>query len=106
MAHRPDINEIIENLERQIDELRRDTASVTGAFAERAGGSFQSARDRTRHGYDDAARHMRRAARYARHEGAHMADVAREYPVTVSAATLAAAGLIGLGVWWLFCSDR
>lgn len=101
-----DISKTIEDLERQVHELKRHSARASASLGDRTGEQLEELRHRARHAYGDASRNMRWAARCARRQGEQMADVVKENPVTASTVTLAAAGLIGLGVWWLLSSDR
>jgi hypothetical protein len=105
MADNRNIDEVLSAFERQIRELRKETSRIADSLAER-GIDVDHLRDRGRAAYAGAARGVRRAARYARKEGASVAGTIREHPTTATSA-LAAAGLIGLALWWyLDASDR
>jgi hypothetical protein len=105
MADNRNIDEVLSAFERQIADLRKETSRIADSLAER-GIDMEHLRDRGRAAYDGAARGMRQAARYARKEGTAVAGTIREHPATTTSA-LAAAGLIGLALWWyLDASDR
>jgi len=105
MADNRNIDDVLAAFERQIGDLRKETSRIADSLAER-GFDMDELRERTRAAYGGAARGVRSAARYARREGNAVAGVMREHPTTTTSA-LAAAGLIGLALWWyLDASDR
>lgn len=106
MTHRRDINKMIDNMQRQLHELRRESAYDSNSLTHKAGERLGELGHRARHAYNDTSRNMGWAARRAQNQSAYVADVVRDNPVTASTVTLAAAGLIGLGVWWLVSSDH
>lgn len=106
MTNYPDIEKALSALERQMDELRGEAASLTASLSKRAGVSSDTLRSRMGDLYDGASSGLRRADRYARREGRYLADYAKDNPTTASTAGLAALGLIGIGLWWLLRSDR
>lgn len=106
MTNYPDIEKALSALERQMDELRSEAASLTANLSKRAGMTPDGLRSRVSDLYDGAYSGLRRADRYARREGRYLTDYARDNPATVSTAGLAAVGLIGVGLWWLLRSER
>ena len=110
MKQYPEIDKALSALEKQMDDLRHEASRLTADLSRRTAKDASDLGSRARglsHDlYDGASWGLRRADRYARHEGRHLAELARENPGTVSTAGLAAAGLIGLGIWWLLRSGR
>ena len=110
MTHYPEIDKAIAALERQIDELRQQSSGLAADVSHRASHGAADLRTRarglSRDLYDGASSGWHDADHYARRQARHMADFARENPSAVSTAGLAAAGLIGLGLWWLLRSER
>ena len=105
MTDYPEIDKAIASLERQIDQLRRQSSNMASDLSHRAGRRAadlrSSARGLSGDVYDGAASGWYDADRYARRGAHHLAEYARENPGTLSTAGVAAAGLIGLGIWWL-----
>lgn len=106
MTDYPDIEKAIASLERQIDDLRHQSSSLATDLSHRAGHRTADLRSRARNLSAATSSGWRDADRYARRGAHQMADFARENPGTLSTAGLAAAGLIGLGVWWLLRPHR
>lgn len=110
MTHYPEIDKAIAALQRQIDELRKQSSGLAADMSYRAGHGAADMRARarglSRELYDGASSGWHEADRYARRGAHQVADFARENPATLSTAGLAAAGLIGLGLWWLLRSER
>ncbi len=105
-----DMDKAIAALERQLEELRHQSASLASDLSRRAGHRASdlgsSARGLSRDLYGATSSGFHDADRYARRGANMMADYARENPGTASTAGLAAAGLIGLGLWWLLRPSR
>lgn len=105
MTDYPEIDKAIASLERQIDQLRHQSASLASDLSHRAGHRAadlrSNARGASRDVYRGASAGWHDADRYARRGAHYLADYARENPGTLSTAGVAAAGLIGLGIWWL-----
>lgn len=105
MADNRNIDDVLSAFERQITDLRKETSRLADSLAEH-GLDMDDLRDRGRAAYSGAARGVRRAARYARKEGGVAVGAMREHPGTTTSA-LAAAGLVGLALWWyLDASER
>ncbi|MGN6551769.1 MAG: hypothetical protein ACTHJ3_18000 [Pararhizobium sp.] len=97
MADR-NIDDALAAFERQLSDLKKQTSRLADSIA-RHRPDLDDVREMTHDVYRGARRGVRRAARYAKREGGAVADVVRENPGTTTGA-LAAAGLIGLAVWW------
>lgn len=97
MADR-NIDDALAAFERQLSDLKKQTSRLAETIT-RHRPDFDDMREMTHDAYRGARRRMRRAARYAQREGGAVAGAVRENPGTTAGA-LAAAGLIGLAVWW------